>query len=202
MAYLTGDPQLAYGFCAIRRAVTGSSCRAVLAALLLVWTVSCFAADAGLLESRVKAAFLYKFADYVEWPDSVFAQSDTPITIAVIGADTVAAELARAVEGRKVDDRTVIVKRLKPGDPLSGVHILFVGSGAAAQTGAWLQAARSQAILTVTESEGALAQGSVINFVVVDRRVRFEISRDSANKNKLRLSSRLLAVAQHVTEGP
>lgn len=172
----------------------------MLAALLLVWTVSCFAADAGLLESRVKAAFLYKFADYVEWPDSAFAQPDTPITIAVIGADTVAAELGRAVEGRKVDDRAVVVKRLKPGDSLSGVHILFVGSGAV-QTGPLLQAARPQAILTVTESEGALAQGSVINFVVVDRRVRFEISRDSANKNKLRLSSRLLAVAQHVTEG-
>lgn len=202
MAYLTGDPQAARGFCAIRWTVAGLPCRTVLAALLLVWTVSCFAADAGLLESRVKAAFLYKFADYVEWPDSVFAQSDTPVTIAVVGADAVAAELGQAVEGRKVDDRTVTVKRLKPGDSLSGVHILFVGSGAAAQTGAWLQAARSQSILTVTESEGALTQGSVINFIVVDRRVRFEISRGSANKNKLRLSSRLLAVAQHVTEGP
>jgi len=201
MAYLTGDPQFARGFFVIRRAVAGSSYRAVLAALLLVWAVSCFAADAGLLESRVKAAFLYKFADYVEWPDSAFAQPDTPITIAVIGADAIAAELGRAVEGRKVDDRAVIVKRLKPGDPLSGVHILFVGSGAV-QTGSLLQAARSQAILTVTEAEGALTQGSVINFIVVDRRVRFEISRDSANKNKLRLSSRLLAVAQHVTEGP
>lgn len=186
----------------IRQTVAGSSCRAVLVALLLVWTVSCFSADAGLLESRVKAAFLYKFADYVEWPDSVFAQSDTPVTIAVVGADAVAAELGQAVEGRKVDDRTVTVKRLKPGDSLSGVHILFVGSGAAAQTGTLLQAARSQSILTVTESEGALAQGSVINFIVVDRRVRFEISRGSANKNKLRLSSRLLAVAQHVTEEP
>ncbi len=201
MAYLTDAPQAACGFFATRWSA-GLWHRAALAALLLVWTAFCFAADAGLLESRVKAAFLYKFADYVEWPDSAFAQPDTPVTIAVIGADAVAAELGQAVGGRKVDDRTVAVKRLKPGDPLSGVHILFVGSGAAAQTGALLQAARSQSILAVTEAEGALTQGSVINFVVVDRRVRFEISRGSANKNRLRLSSRLLAVAQHVTEGP
>jgi hypothetical protein len=201
MAYLAGVLQAARGFFVIRRAVAGSLSRTVPAALLLVWAASCFAADAGLLESRVKAAFLYKFADYVEWPDSAFAQADTPITIAVVGADTVATELGRAVEGRKVDDRAVIVKRLRPGDALSGVHILFVGSGAV-QPGSLLQAARSQAILTVTEVEGALTQGSVINFIVVDRRVRFEISRDSANKNRLRLSSRLLAVAQHVTEGP
>lgn len=166
--------------------------------LLAIWT-TCFAAEeAGLTEVRVKAAFLYKFASYVEWPDGVFAQEDSPITIAVLGSERVAAELTQTIANRKVNDRAVIVKRLKPGESLSGVHILFVSHGATAQLRALTQMARSMSVLTVTESDGALAQGSVINFVVADQRVRFEISRDSANKSKLRLGSGLLAVALHV----
>lgn len=195
MAHVTGNSQV---MCRRMAALS----RIALAAFLLICAGGCHAEEAGSLEARVKAAFLYKFVDYVEWPETAFARPNTPVTIAVIGADAVAAELIQAVEGRKASDRAVIVKRLKPGESLSGVHILFVGSGAAAQPGPLLQAARPFSILTVTEAEGVLAQGSVINFIVVDRRVRFEISRDSASKNKLRLSSRLLAVAQHVIEGP
>lgn len=195
MAHVVSDSQVACGR-------VGAPGYITFVLLLLTWASGCFAAESGVLESRVKAAFIYKFVDYVEWPDTAFAQPNTPVTIAVIGADTVAAELAQVVEGRKVNERAVIVKRLKPGESLSGVHILFVGSGAVAQPAPLLQAARPLSILTVTETEGVLAQGSVINFIVVDRRVRFEISRDSASKNKLRLSSRLLAVAQHVVEGP
>jgi hypothetical protein len=195
MAHVIGDPQAVCGR-------VGALGYIMFVLLLLTWANGCLAAESGALESRVKAAFIYKFVDYVEWPDTAFAQPNTPVTIAVIGADTVAAELAQVVEGRKVNERAVIVKRLKPGESLSGVHILFVGSGAVAQPAPLLQAARPLSILTVTEAEGVLAQGSVINFIVVERRVRFEISRDSASKNKLRLSSRLLAVAQHVVEGP
>lgn len=195
MAYVASEPKVVCG----RAGVLGYI---VLVTLLLIYAGGCFAAEAGSLESRVKAAFIYKFVDYVEWPETAFAQPNTPVTIAVIGADAVAGELGQIAEGRKVSERAVIVKRLKPGESLSGVHILFVGSSAVAQPAQLLQAARPLSILTVTEAEGVLAQGSVINFIVVDRRVRFEISRDSASKNKLRLSSRLLAVAQNVVEGP
>lgn len=158
------------------------------------------AEDAGQLEAQIKAAFLYKFAGYVEWPQTAFAQPETPFTIAVMGADPVAVELVRVVAGRRVNDRDVIVKRLASSDSVAGAHILFIGGGVSAPLDQLLQAARPLPVLTVTETEGALAQGSVINFVVSDRRVRFEISRGSADRSRLRLSSRLLAVAQHVEE--
>lgn len=180
--------------------------RAVLAGLsllLLLWAAACPASDAQdarLLESRIKAAFLYKFAGYVEWPETAFAQSGMPLTIAVMGADSIAVELARVVAGRRVNDRSVIVRQLATGDPVASAHILFIGNSASAQIDRLLRAARR--VLIVTESEGALAQGSVINFVMVDQRVRFEISRVSAGKNQLKLSSRLLDVAQNVVEGP
>jgi uncharacterized protein DUF4154 len=157
--------------------------------------------DPVTLEHRVKAAFLYKFAGYVDWPTASFARPDTPVTIAVLGAEPVAEELVQAVAGRTVDGRPVMVKRLKPGESLAGVHILFIGKAESARLGQLAQTAQPRAILTVTESDGALAQGSIINFVMADRRVRFEISLDAAEKSGLKLSSRLLAVAQQVRTG-
>ena len=153
------------------------------------------------IEYRVKAAFLYKFAAYVEWPEASFTRPDTPVTIAVIGAEPIAVELVQAVTGRTVNDRSLTIKRLKAGESLAGVHVLFVGRGESAGLLQLAQTAQPRSILTVTESEGALTQGSVINFIVTDRRVRFEISLDSAEKSRLRLSSRLLAVAQQVRTG-
>ncbi len=152
-------------------------------------------------EQRVKAAFLCKFAGYGDWPAASFARPDTPFTIAVAGADRVAAELSQTVAGHTVNDRTVAVRRLRPGESVDGVHSLFVGKGESARLAQLVKTAQTRSVLTVTESEGALAQGSVINFVVTERRVRFEISLDSAEKSKLRLSSQLLAVAQQVHTG-
>lgn len=154
--------------------------------------------DAATLEDRVKAAYLYKFAGYVEWPAKSFVRPDTPVTIAVIGSDPLVLELNQAVVGRTVNDRPIAVKRLKAGESLAGVHVLFIGKAESGRLNQLAQTAQSRSILTVTDSEGALAQGSVINFVVADRRVRFEVALDSAEKSGLRLSSRLLAVAQQV----
>jgi hypothetical protein len=157
--------------------------------------------DPAQLELKVKAAFLYKFIGYIDWPAASFARPDTPVTIGVVGADALAAELAQAVAGRTANDRPVAVRRLKPGEPLDGVHVLFVGRAESARLPQLAQAAHARSILTVSESDGALAQGSVINFVIAERRVRFEIALDSAEKSRLKLSSRLLAVAQQVRTG-
>ena len=175
-------------------------------ALLLAALLACGAADSRAqdraAEHQLKAAFLYKFAGYVEWPDASFARADTPIAIAVVGDEALAAEVAQAVTGRTVNDRRMTVRTLKPGEALAGVHILFVGRAESGRLGQIAQSALAQSVLTVTESEGALAQGSVINFIVAERRVRFEISLRSAERSGLKLSSRLLAVATQVTGTP
>ena len=174
---------------------------------LLAWCTGWGAAaataadDPHALEQRVKAAYLYRFAEYVQWPEGAFPRRDAPIVIGVLGSDTLANELTQAVVGRTVNDRPVTVKRLKPGEPLTGIHVLFLSRSETARLSQIAQGAQPRSILTVTESDGALAQGSVINFVVADRRVRFEISLESAEKSKLKLSSRLLAVAQQVLTG-
>ncbi len=87
---------------------------------------------------RVKAAlpYLYKFAGYVEWPENSFARPDTPLTFGVMGDETVAAELARLVAGRSVEGRPLAVRRVKEGEPLAGLQVLFIGRADGAPAGA------------------------------------------------------------------
>ena len=184
-----------------RRAMLTCAVCLTLIAASASWSAGA-ADDSETLELRVKAAFLYKFVGYVEWPPKSFERPETPVTIGVIGAESLAAELTQAVTGRTVNDRPVAVKRLKPGESLAGVHVLFVGRSENARLDQLAQSAQPRSILTVSESDGALARGSVINFVLTGGRVRFEIALDSAEKSGLKLSSRLLAVAQQVTGTP
>src|SRR6185369_4048979 len=78
-------------------------------------------------ETSVKAALLYKFASYVEWPPEAFASPDTPFVIGVIGADELAGELEQLVRSRTVNNRRIMVRRVKEGEMLAGIHMLFVG---------------------------------------------------------------------------
>lgn|SRR5882672_9823937 len=153
-----------------------------------------------LAASSVKAAFLYKFAGYVEWPDT--ASSAAPITIGVAGADPFAAELAEITRGRTVAGRAINVRRVAPDDSFDGLQILFIANQARGGERGLLANARTRPILTVTESAGALAAGSIINFTQDKDRVRFEISLYAAEQSMLKLNSRLLAVADSVHRGP
>lgn len=170
------------------------------AGLLAGWGAGA-AEDAASLEQRVKAAFLYQFATYVEWPAPSFEQPDTPVTIAVMAAEPLAGELKQLSAGRTVGGRKVEVRQVRPGETLAGVHILFIGSAENTRLAQVVQAAKARPMLTVTETDGALKQGSMINFVIVERRVRFEVALDAVERSGLRLSSRLLAVAQQVKTG-
>jgi len=150
---------------------------------------------------RIQAAYLHKFLNYVEWPAPMLAQADTPYVIGVAGDDVVADELAHIAAGRSVNNRGVIVKRVLPGDALSGLHMLFIGDGERSRLAQWLRMARGRAILTVSATDGGLDQGSIINFQNVDGKVRFEVSIDAAEQSGLRLNSRLFSVATNVVKG-
>lgn len=156
--------------------------------------------DESFSEQRVKAVFLYKFAAYVDWPEAVFAQAKTPFVIGVIDNDPIEADLNQVVAGRTIKDHPIMVKQLQRGDSLAGVHILFVRlSGERAQE--WLSAADGLPVLTVTEDGNRSKKTGVLHFIVENNRVRFEASRDAADRNGLRLSAQLLAVARQVRGG-
>jgi len=155
-------------------------------------------ADAQADEYHVKAAFLYKFGGYVEWPARSFTRADSPVAIGVMGADALADELAQIVSGRNVNGRPVLVRKLRPGDPIAGLHVLFIGRVDRGRLAEILAAARGQALLTVTESEEGLELGSMINFVVVENKVRFDVSPPPSESDNVKISARLLGVARKV----
>lgn len=162
----------------------------------------CFGqADTPTAEYQVKAAFLYKFGNYVEWPERTFERPDSPLAIGIVGADALADELAQIVAGRTVNGRPVTVRKLRRGESMNGLHILFIGRMDEGRLGEVLAASKGHAVLTVTESGKALALGSMINFVVVDDKVRFDIALSPAEEGNLKISARLLAVARKVVSG-
>ena len=183
--------------------------RALMRIARVLW-LPCIAAIAGwspplhaqdeptAIERRVKAAFLYKFTGYAAWPEGTFARADTPLTIGVMGDDQLAAETAQLVAGRTIDGRPIAVKRVTFAELTGGVHILFVARAEWARVAQFARALPPTPMLIVSESEGALRQGSAVNFVIVDGRVRFDVALDAAERRGVKLSSRLLAVARSV----
>jgi hypothetical protein len=185
--------------------------RRMLACLLLGVTLGlcisaqhCHAATAeaepATLERSVKAAYLYKFLSYVDWPPSAFVQPDSPYVIAVAGDDGIASELTALTRGRTSSNRPVMIKRLNFGDPVAGVHLLYVGQQEATRLGQWLRQAGLRPVLTVTDSDVGLGQGSVINFRQIEGHIRFEVSLAAAERSELKLSSRMLAVALNIRQ--
>jgi hypothetical protein len=170
--------------------------RAACAALLLAF--SC-ALGAQPSEHEVKAAFLFKFPSFVEWPQE--ASGPGPLVIGVAGAEEVASHLEALVPGRTIQGRPVSVRRLAPGAPTAGLQVLFLGRGQGARLAEIVRQAPTQPLLIVCEWEGALEAGAVVNFLHEGGRVRFEVALDSAERRGLRISSRMLAVAQHVRPG-
>ena len=144
-------------------------------------------------EPAVKAAFLYKFAAYIEWPAP--STPDAPFVIATLAADEVAAELAAMLPGRAVAGRPAIVRTVREGESLQGVQILFIGKRAGEARGA-IKAAQQHGVLTVTET--TLDAGATINFVTAENRVAFEVSLEAAERSGHKISSRMLAVARRV----
>ncbi len=158
-------------------------------------------AAASVLERQVKAAYLYKFAGYVEWPEGSFAKPDAPLVIGVAASEALAAQLEQTVAGRSVEGHPVTVRRLKRGESLSGLHLLFVGGADKTHLGEWLGAARGQPVLTVAEADEGNAQGSMINFLMAEERLRFEVALKPVSQSRLRISARMLAAALRVAGG-
>ena len=172
------------------------------AVLLGLFCLSAVGAQPGIeaanLERNVKAAFLVKFLGYVDYPDSAAPAAGEPLVIGVLGDDAVADELGRITAGRGMNGRAVQVRKLRQGDALGKVHLLFIGDDDIADMERALASVRQLPVLTVTETGRNVRQDSVINFRVIDERVRFEVSLEAAEKSNLKLSSRLLAVAYKV----
>ena len=176
-------------------------CMAVPLAAPISWhAASATAAETGSgVERGVKAAFLYKFLGYVEFPNQ--SEASAPYVVGISGAEDIAVELNRIAVGRNVNGHPVVVRVLREGEPVAGLQLLFIAGPESPRIAPMLRAAQQANVLTVTEGPNGLQAGSVINFRLVDDRIRFEVSLEAAEKSNLKLSSRLLSVAYAVQKG-
>ena len=152
-------------------------------------------------QQQVEAAYLYKFGGYVTWPGDAFARPDSPIVIGIAGAEGLADDLDAMVAGHSIGGRAVTVRRIHDGESLAGVHILFIGGPRSVQAAGLFEASRGRPILVVTEGAEGLSLGGAVSFVVVDERVRFDVSLGAVQQNGLKLGSPLLSVAHAVNGG-
>jgi hypothetical protein len=169
---------------------------ALTASVAVLLSVTAGAGDARpqTLEYAVKAAYLYQFARFTEWPDK--AADDRPLCIGVLGDDGFGAALDKALVGRAVGNRAVLVRRSRLVTELDGCDIVFVSqSEAGERLGAVLQRASRWPALTVGESETFTRDGGMVRFFVEGNHVRFEVNLLAVEGARLRLSSRLLALA-------
>ena len=148
------------------------------------------------LEQQVKAAYLFKFGGYVEWPANAFADAAAPLIIGIVADDALVREVTRAVGNRTINGRTVVVQSLRVAEPVAKVHILFVGRAQLPKSAELV--ASAHAALVVTDADRGLDQGGMINFVTADNRVRFEVSLDAAKRSGLKIGAPLLSVAMRV----
>jgi hypothetical protein len=148
------------------------------------------------VEADVKAAFLFNFTRFVEWPPAASAGAFQICTLAEPAFD---GALVRTLEGETTGGRPIV--RVTPEAPelARACHILFISRGESTHALRWLAAVRDQPVLIVGESKAAADAGAHITFVVEDNRVKFDVNEDAASRAGLKISSKLLRVARHVT---
>lgn len=160
--------------------------------------LGCGAASAADLRGadEVEAAFLYRFAGYVEWPPEALAAPD--FTIAVLGDDAIVRELQRILPQHQLKNRNAQVRRIARIQDLGDAQMLFIGPQYNDELKSVIARAASRPVLVVTASDHGLEGGSCVNFLVIDRRVRFEVSTTAAEHEGLKVSAELLSVAVRV----
>jgi hypothetical protein len=181
-----------------RRSIEGKWLSGALLAALLVAQVAVLPASNAetVSEDAVRAAYLYRFAGYVDWPTEI-PVTDT-FTIDVVDSPVTASELRRLLANHAIKDRSARVREIASLKDLQNAQMLYVGAGHADMIRGLGPRPGLTALLIVTNEDGGLATGSVINFVPVDRNIRFEVSMGAAQRWGLKVSSELLSVAVRV----
>ncbi|HEY5838564.1 MAG TPA: YfiR family protein [Pyrinomonadaceae bacterium] len=148
-------------------------------------------------EYQVKAAFLYNFAKFVDWPGDALGNSNAPLIIGVMGDDPFGGALDQAISGKTINGRSLQVRRLRWGHDLRSCHILFISSSERKRLPQIIQSLRGASVLTVGDMGQFNQQGGIINFILEANKVRFEINSRGADQARLKISSKLLSLAKN-----
>jgi hypothetical protein len=198
-----GHPCLARRRCASAARLTRAVCAGCLAiglGLGLAAAPSASAAERVAGEYEIKAAFLYNFARYVEWPQDAVPNADGAFVIGILGEDPFGNTLDRIARDKTVEGKRIVVRRFATVQEVTPCHILFVASSAARQLPALLKRVEGWHVLLIGDTQGLAQEGVAINFCIEKSKVRFEINLDAAVRMGLKISSKLLRLAKIVTD--
>jgi len=149
-------------------------------------------------EYQVKAAFLFNFAKFVEWPAKAFAKPGDPLVICILGQNPFDDHLTAAIQGKVWEGRAFTVQLIVDLPPKSRCQILFVNSSEQQRFRSLAASLKGSGILTVGETPGFIDDGGIINLKLESGKIRFEINVDAAEQAQLSVSSKLLSLAQIV----
>lgn len=153
-------------------------------------------------EYRLKAAFLFNFLQFVDWPASAFRAPDESVAICVLGPDPFGAELDALIAGERINGRTIVVQRHEQVDASTRCHLLFVNQRSQEQLRECVARLKGQPILTVSDVAPFAGLGGMIEFVTQANRIRLRVNLRAASEAQLRLSSKLLKRSEIVDSAP
>lgn len=194
-------PLRRYGWCKNCHVFVPTAISPLLILLLVLASPAIsFAADPQTLtEYEIKAGFFFNFTRFVEWPDSAFTTTTSPIVACVVGDTPMTDLLTTVVVGKVVNGRAVSINRVKPADDLRPCHLLFISASAARHRSEILSKVNKTNTLTVGETADFSKTGGMINFSIEDNRVKLDLNLDAATRAGLKVNSKLIAVSRLVT---
>lgn len=171
-----------------------------MAALLLVlitnWAL--FAQTSTTREYQIKAAFLFNFTQFVEWPSQAFADARSPLVIGVLGEDPFSGMLEQTVRGESVNGHSLVVEHYGKIEELKSCHLLFINLPKSEQLEKALTSLKERSILTVGDASNFARKGGMIRLFAEDNKMRFQVNLEVVKEANLSISSKLLRLADIV----
>jgi hypothetical protein len=152
-------------------------------------------------EYQLKAAFLFNFAKFVDWPASSFANPQSPFFVCILGVDPFGHVMDDTLQGKTIGSHTVVIQRMRDSAELRHCQMAFISSSERLRLPEIIGSSKGANTLLVGESDGFAAAGGAIQFDLEENRVRFLINPDAAERAGLRVSSKLLSLAKVVRDG-
>ncbi len=176
-----------------------TAARVALAATLMVSpAIAVVSAADATLDVAVKAAFLYNFAKFTEWPA---LPSGAPLVFCAAGDDAIADALVQTVRGQAINGHAIDVRRSPDSASWPACQLLFIGEAETRRPTGRVDGIRMLPVLTVSDGKDFSRMGGIIELYIEDGRMRFAINTDAVTRSGLRLSSRLLGLARVVRDG-
>lgn len=176
-----------------KKFATSCCCGAIFCALALLAP-----AEPASREYQIKAAFLFNFVRFVQWPEKAFARADAPLVIGVLGDDPFDGALEDVIHGERIERHQLILRRAKKIGDLKGCQLIFVSKSESTRLPQIMTELNDDPTVTVSEVADFAKQGGTINFYRDENKVRFEINPAAARQRGLKISSQLLALGRIV----